>query len=381
MLHGLAIGAGFKKEQLFLKEPEYPPDLEQIKESMGFDNELPVAFLPEPDKIDENAAVDDISDDGSLGEFLQGIGIDDSDDEDDNNDAPDPDISMLLPTVLDKESMCDTFKRTTANVPWVPFKHPKDSATFTDLDKYEHELFDIMSADYNRQLKLSDIKGYKAFSKAWDLQVANLFRRKLDGEDVQTINRKSHAQLQQHHDNLKKHKELLRLAETTDPAFTRLNQKFRNTRRLMAPQQTAITCQPYRHDNTLGRANFGVPLPLNPEIAANAFQYGPGQHTIVVKPHQIVPTPMAIRKSSLGKEFRAKRYCWRCGFKKKEHSRLQVPFGDGCKNNCLHEQCSKCNLRRELVDVHPTGAVGPHCKNETHPTCSSRVSDWCGKSS
>lgn len=334
---------------------------------IGFDYALPDDFLPEVAGPD-----DDAIDNGDLTAFLAGLGLEDevSDEEDD------PDVSILLPSIINNETTCDTFKRKTEEAPWVPFKHPKHAANFTSLDKAEHELFDNMVSDYSRNAKLDTRRGYKAFAKAWELEVANTFRSKLAGDDVQTINRKSHVQLQEHFDNLKKHRELLHLSKA-DRQFEKINEEFRVTRRLHPAYQCAATTAPNGFPSHLGRPLFGAPLPLNTEVVANAFQCGQQpDRPFVYKEHLVIPVTKKITKASLGKSFKSKKFCWRCGFQRKDHSRLQVPFGDSCKKNCQYEQCSKCNKRIELVDQHPTGEVGPHCKNDTDPSCVQRVNDW-----
>jgi len=369
ILHTLATKAGFGEADLEVKPPECPRDLDGLEEFIGFDSCLPEDFLPEVADAD-NATFDN----GQLAEFLAGLGLEDSDTEDESDDV---DVFMLLPTTTDKETTCDTFKQKTEVAPWVPFKHPKCTVNFTTLDKAEHELFETMASDYSHDAKLDSKHGCKAFAKAWELQVANIFRSKLDGEDVQTTNRKSYIQLQEQHDNLKKHNELLNLSEA-DPQFKRLNQVFRSARRQHPPHQCAATTVPNDFPHHLGHPQSGAPLVLNTEVTANAFKHSqqPTQ-PFVHKTMQIIPITKTIAKASLGKSFKSKRFCWRCGFQRKDHSRFQVPFGDGCAKNCMCEQHSKCNKQIELADLHPTGEVGPHCKNETDPACAGRVNEWC----
>jgi len=378
-LHGFAIQAGFKDSELLVQPPQCPSDLDLLEESMGFDHALPKEFESAQEEVS-----DDVSDDGegSLLEFLQDLDLDeeqeDLDDEQEGvTDVSDADISILLPVIVANETTYETFKRKTADAPWVPFNHPKNSSKFSELDRAEHDLFDSMTESYDRHSKRLDAaRGYKAFAKAWDLQVANLFKAQLDGERVQMIHRKSYLQLQEHFDNLKRHKELLHLSN--DPTgFEAVYQTFRTTRREMTtPHQGVVTCTAVEYNPNVGRPQFGAPLPLNTQFVANAFQHGTQHQQPMVFRQQVVPIQHHITKSSLGKKFKAKRCCWRCGFQKKEHIRLQVPFGDGCKKNCCYEQCSKCNNRLELLDSHPTGAGGPHCRNETHASCLDRVNDW-----
>jgi len=176
--------------------------------------------------------------------------------------------------VLENERTCDTFVRKTQQAPWVPFKHPREASTFTVLDKEEHQLFNDMSPAHSRDGRLDGPKGYKTFSMAWDLLVANRVRERHDGVTVQHANRKSVSQLQEHSDNLKKHKELLAEAmNNNDEQLQLVERVFKRTRRELQPHQArASSLTNVTYDAQLGRPQFGVPMALNTTIAAGAFQ-------------------------------------------------------------------------------------------------------------
>jgi len=384
MLHSLSSKCGF--EDFPKKKPMYPSNLDVLDERMGFDYHLPAVFTsPGNEEEDEEENED-------MGEFLDDIDFERPIDFDptlphDEEEDVQPidvfgmdslvDVSIYMPKIEENERTYDTFVRKTQEVPWTPFAHPKDAYNFTPQDKAEHELFDEMSSSYSRDARrLDGPTGYRTFSKAWDLHVANRIRDSHTGDSVQKINRKSFLQLQDHYDNLLKQKELLTEAMNNDEELKRVECVFKQTRREITPHQSAtsqLTNITYNH--TLGVPQFGVPLALNTTILAGAFQhrqsntFGPPIMYRTQKPPQQLAT-----RGSLGKLFKSNKYCWRCGFQKKTHVRSGTPFGDKCYRNCGYEQCSKCNQR--VVDCHAIGLVGPHCANEAVPSTEEMVADW-----
>jgi len=157
------------------------------------------------------------------------------------NPGEDVNVGIYIPLIEANANTYQDFCRKMQDTPWIPFAHPKDASSFTGLDIAEHELFDSLSPAYDRNLKKLDAtKGYKTFAKVWDLHVANRLKEQLSGleAEVQTINRKSYLQLQNHYDNKEKHKELLQMNRDTDPAMLRLGEVFKHTRRLLAPHQS-----------------------------------------------------------------------------------------------------------------------------------------------
>jgi len=118
----------------------------------------------------------------------------------------------------------------------VPFEHPKEASTFALLDKEEHRSFNEMSESHSRLGRLDGPKGHRTFSQAWDLHVANRVRERHEGISVQTINRKSIVQLQEHYDNLKKHQELLpESMNNNDEQLQLVERVFKRTRRELEP--------------------------------------------------------------------------------------------------------------------------------------------------
>ena len=149
--------------------------------------------------------------------------------------------------------------------------------------------------------------------------------------------------------------------------ITHVDNVFRSTRRQLLPHQSAATSLPsHTYNPQLGVPQFGVPMALNTTVAANAFHQNTGTNgpAIRFRSQQQIPN-LQPTKGALGKLFKGNRYCWKCGFQKRFHTRSATPFGDRCSGNCGYEQCSKCNNR--LVDFHRPGWVGPHCPNQAAP--------------
>jgi len=272
------------------------------------------------------------------------------------------DCSLHVPELIQHETTYESFSRLTQQQPWMPFRNPKEASLFNDTDKAEYKLFDEMKESYDRDCKRLDApKGYKTFAKSWNLQVSNLFKAQLDGQEVTLVKRKTCRQLQDHYDTMVKHDELKRLSEKNDPLMASMEVVFKQTRRQMLPHQSATTCRPINYNNNLGANTFGVPFALNPEVSVNAFQHNAARTGIEFKNH--VPKAMpTLTRAVLGPRFKANAFCSKCGYRKKKHNQLGVAFGDNCVNNCLHQQCSKCWIRTE---EHVTGYVGPFCTTTT----------------
>jgi hypothetical protein len=146
-----------------------------------------------------------------------------------------------------------------------------------------------------------------------------------------------------------------------------------DTRRHMLPLQEAVECQPIQYSLLFGRPSFGAPTTLNTNIAAAAFHHNQQQNPLapfLLRPLGNGQIPTA--RSILGRNFNRNKYCWRCGFRRKVHSRQKVPFGDNCNNTCNFEHCSKCGQRTE---IHDTGnRMGPTCVLATF--AGSECHDW-----
>jgi len=391
-LHAMASRCGFKDSDIPVTDPNltFPVALDDLEEHIGFECCLPKNF--NVDVVQEEACDDDS--DGStdsLADYLRDIDFGDEEEDDGAQDdvtltneqgrnntdyepndvfatKSDVDISIYVPEIVKNQSAYANFSRATKEQPWVPFRSQRDASSFNEVDNEEMSMFDEMRESYDRHAKRLDSgKGYKTFAKAWNLRVANLYKAKLDGMKVTVVNRKSYVQLQQHCDDVERHKELQALSrKRSDPAMQRMEDVFRTTRRAMAPHQEAVICDPIDYNNIrgLGRPQFGVPLALNTEITANAFEYTQNGAAIIYRrPNNQLATAQPITRDALTSSFNARTHCWRCGCQRKTHLRLSIPFGDGCYGNCLHDECSKCCERVE--DYHMDRFIGPHCPKAT----------------
>jgi len=380
-LHGLAARCGFSGSEIPVPEDMCPSDIADFDEHIGLDYQLPLNF--NVDDIREEA-IDDDDDENleDLADFLKDVEFDPDNEENPVqedlfglNDTVD--LSLLEPTIINNESAHAAFSRLTEKQPWLPFKDPRLVSTFTPLDNAEMALFDEMEDSYDRKGALSSSRGYKTFAKAWNLHVSNLFARQLAGEKVVVVNRKSAVQLQEHYDRKTRQKELLALSNRNrnDPVMKRMEKCLHDTRKAMAPHQTSVNTNPLQHNTQLGRPQFGAPYALNTEIMTNAFQHDQSRTHIQFKPYDNDNAAVVrISRDVLGKSFKARSFCWRCGFKKTEHLRANLPFGADCKDNCGHEECAKCCTRMSF-ECHSNGRIGPHCTNEPHPT-KSKCAEW-----
>lgn len=385
-LCGLATQCGHGKEDIPIPSPNFPRLMVGHDEYMGFEHELPSEMQEdEINSLDDENTVDS---EESVMDLL--CRVDDDDDENENplDDASDifamdvdVDLSIYTPEIIKKESTYETYMRLTQERPWVPFKHPRDIAEFTDVDTEEMVLFDSMSPSYDRhgKFRLDAARGYGSFARAWNIEAGNRYKAQLDGqEDVVLVNRKTYLQLQEHFDIMEKQKELARLQSKTDPNMREMEATFKATRSRMLPHQHATCCRPvdYNNTNITGRAIFGVPYALNATVAANAFQHNPQSHQnapiLFRQAQQLGPVKTFTRKE-LGANFKAKTYCWRCGYQRKTHIRFGIPFGNDCHSNCLFDQCSKCGWR--IKECHAGSAYGPHCPRDTSET-STVAGEW-----
>jgi len=157
-----------------------------------------------------------------------------------------------------------------------------------------------------------------------------------------------------------------------DKDFEELDNKLRDNRRAMPAHQEATTCVPVNYRPHLGTPHFGVPLPLNTNISAAAFQHNKERNAVpIVYKTNTVSVTNTKKKGNLGRLYKSNKYCWNCGYQKKFHTRFQFAFGDSCCNNCGYKACSKCGWR--ISDFHRDGLFGPFCTREgTQKGCD----DW-----
>jgi len=290
MLHSLASKCGFS--EFPSKTVCFPSNIDVLKERIGFNCHVLESMRKArgDDDDEEEEEEPDENPDEDMAAFLHEIDLDvpgvdgpvmefEQDEFEPINVFATIDTSMFVPKVVANENTHETFCRKTNDMPWVPFAALKDASAWSELDKAEHTLFDEMSPSYSRQAGLDTAKGYKTFAKAWDLQVANLYSAAVTGDTgVQHVNWKSYMQLQQHYDNLKRQKELLAEAAmmNTDEQMKNIDRVFKSARQDARTQPHQLATQQLTnvsYNPQLGLPQFGVPLALNTNIAARAFQH------------------------------------------------------------------------------------------------------------
>jgi len=254
-LHGLACRCGFKNSDLDFRLPECPHSVNNAKEHIGFECDLPPelesnvvleeavddeeeetselegpdSFLLEVDFAEEDTRIDPDQfpggdDTNAEANDVQCHPLDDALAMDENVD-----VDVFLPEIPQPESTHESVCRLTKNAPWTPFEEPNKGPS-DEVDKVKHALFGALSPNCDRTgTRLDSAKGCKTFAKAWDLELASLCTRKLEGEAVTLTNRKSCLQLQQHFDNLVRHKESLALAAARDEGDIHMEEELRAT--------------------------------------------------------------------------------------------------------------------------------------------------------
>ena len=111
---------------------------------------------------------------------------------------------------------------------------------------------------------------------------------------------------------------------------------------------------------------------LNASIAVqavNAFVppagFGAAPFTMALPNLPPVAPPRPIRK-----QFRTKKYCLVCGWRKKEHYDGE---GKGGKGKCNKDYCGNCY---RIKAHHGSIPFGPECIYPVNAYCSSNVKDW-----
>jgi len=431
-LNSLAKSCGFDEAQLPF-EVSYPPS-PPARACMGLNFDLPEEFrLPErqledaegasqnreasvrdmarfqfsareeEEAEDEDAAVRDMS------QFLEGIEFDDGDlpaegdqftprDETETEAEVDSrqheedgmpledlepavfatfeqEVAAALPKIVDRESTMQAWEQLTQQRPIVPFKNPR--LPLTDLDKAEHALFDELSGNHTRRsAHLGGMRGCKQFEAEWSRHVVNRFREKLtrldDGtvSDVQLVHRKTCLHLRQRCDKMESSNQTASLAGTSDGAINRLRFQLQDSRREMPPHQEAHQREPFmcNCNNNQSPAPFGNPATLNPNVAANAFTCSQRHNNGSVPFHCLMRSATALSTAS---GFKRGTCCFKCGWRKREHSGSHK-FGRERTGNAGRDERSKRFMRLEF---HTVGLTGPRCVKTAHKDSDSHK--WC----
>jgi len=402
LLNSLAKGAGYGDEELPFPELSAPTRLpNHFNEALGlnfnydcFDNVSNPTDLGNenevysPEEIDEQALhlflgninfdtldeSDNESEDENepateeeeplLGDIVP-IPVDfDPNAEDDHPEQPSIDrevehVHQMVLDTLSPETSLQSFARMTNHEPWIPFRSLNSSVAATDLEREEYSLFARMKCKYKRHVSPGLPRvGYRDFELAWNMEVAERYRRKLEEEDTENnivmINRKSYVQLQQHYDDAIESERLAGICDPNCPEMKALNHTFQTTRQMTA-LPTGRNAEAIQYRATGLGTPFGAPTVLNPTITERAIN-GLNQRAVQVPWRLGAPRQ---QKPNYLNGFQGKTWCMSCGFQKREHDIKTESFGSKCKRN----YCSKCY---QMKEHHVTCMMGPRC---THQPC------------
>jgi hypothetical protein len=380
MINSLHVSAGFKEQDIpfgGICQPALPSDISSA--DIGFDKG---ASLPSGESIADVLATENRTngtgfvedhetaapgDDNSESEDDESVS--DLPENDDDVDGLDAKLDWLVPEIRRKESTMDAFKRLTLQRPWIPFHSGTGQKTL--IDHKELSLFESMKVHFNRHAPPRSPKGYYAFMTAWNLEVAERYRRQSIGEDYVTpINRKSIQQLQEHYDRVEaKLGMAARVEEQWEQHGHRQMDQLNDTLNQNRRNQTSIApltqAQPITYPQT-GPRPVGNPAVLNPEIVAGALRARPQQQQ---QRQQVPYNVLCPQQTNINPLLGFKRYTWciTCGYRKSAHEPHER-FG----KPCLRDWCGNCF---QLKRFHNNGLMGPHCQHQPHPT-ESQQSFW-----
>jgi hypothetical protein len=191
------------------------------------------------------------------------------------------------------------------------------------VDIEEETLFESMKGNYHRSVSPRSRREYYAFMTAWNLEVANRLRQKIqdDNEDVIVINRKSIQQLQEHYDRVEARLAASGRAEeehVNEASFLDdLNNTLReNSQRLepLPPIQEA-TCTVYPQE---GQMPVGNPMVMNAEILAGTLRICPPTECNPIPFIVLPPNPAQAAANPL-QHYKRTKWCITCGYQKADH--------------------------------------------------------------
>jgi len=366
----LATKAGFSGDELPYAALSTPPAYTATHIDFGFDKAVPILpterrvqdLLNDPNHHDEPEAEDDDDfvepeqrDRGDLAETE--VPVDDSN-------------WRLLPN----ETTMQAFERLTQDQVWTPFwKEGPISA----LQAEELRLFEFMHEEYNIHLapRHPSGKGYQSFETAWNVAVARRYQLSSEGEVIQLVKRKNVQQLRDHY---QRRQERLGTAALADRASDESNHNMNRTlqavrRNLPAYLAPPARAQPVRYQP--GNMPPGNPMALNPQIVFGSMHHVNGQAMPNAIPWAFNNTttlamPLAQMSPVVDLSyFKKRKYCVKCGWKRRTHDEWGCTFGQQCKMRL----CGKCYI---MKDHHKAGGFGTQCQEPTHLNCISHYSDW-----
>lgn len=385
MVNSLAKACGYEEDAYPYPTLSTPPEFAATHIDFGFDLKKDVTILP------TNQHVAQVMD---AGNSTNNAGDQDNDDVEDDVDLEleaeedtEPEVNppgvadmALLPEIeimiLPNETTMEAFKRLTSKQDWCPFwkNGPKSTLQIEELNLFERMYSDY---DYGKPPRCPSGKGYKSFETAWNLEVADRYKRFADGEPVQLIKRKTVDLLKQQYERMQEQlgtaaraDEATRQMVSMDQRFNRLIRDNRNHLPVLPPPTNAVPVQ-YQHQ--LGVMPFGNPMALNANIAAPNFRINPQRGTA---PYILMTDPVVgVANADPARGFRKLKYCIKCGWSKKHHNRHRPKLKFG--HDCSYNVCGKCY---QLSRFHPKKGkydMGIYCKSTiTNQLCTSNVLGW-----
>ena len=410
MLNSLAKSAGYNDAELPYPDLNLPPLLKNViaKAEMGFDL-TPVTFGSAPDVLtrmqkeaadgapinpatnqaaalgtvaedtdeeeaeeqtnetdDPNKEEEPSEEDIELASFLEEV---DNLREDDDGEL-DVTVARLLPEIQQRETTMEAFKRLTSQQPWIPFH--AGAGPKTKIDMEEEALFEQMKERHRRHVAPSAPKGYLEFETAWNIEVANRYRRSIEeGEDIILIHRKSREQLAEHFDRQQQLLATSARAEVQNAGPTQLdnlNAALRHNRQDLPALGPVQQAQPVRYPQT-GPMPIGRPMTLNSEVVAYGLRLAATRQPA---PWLIAAATTQRPQRSVLDGFNVRRWCQTCGSRRCNHIVRDEGFG----RKCRRDWCGKCY---RLKKYHKDGMMGPHCTNP--PSSHSCHKEWYLKAS
>ena len=366
MVNSLHTSAGFKENDLPFASVCQPAIQEDIQNAdLGFDSAMDI-LNQEASENEEVTAYVEAHESGTVAEEEDCMDIDEDDGEsevDVESSAPNAKVEATLewlgPEIQRKESTMDAFKRLTLQRPWIPFHSGRTPKTA--LDREEEMLFETMKGNYNRRASPRGRAGYFAFMTAWNMEVAERYKRKAEGdESVILINRKSIQQLQQHYDTVEAKLAMAARVEVVweqagHTQMEQLNDTLRQNRATLPTLPPVHQATPVQYPQQ-GHRPIGNPTVLNPEIIAASLTAAPAAIRQQVPYNVLRPQQMRLTPLDGFKRFT---WCVTCGYRKGAHEPHER-FG----RKCLKTWCGKCYQRREF---HNEGKMGPYCPFPPHP--------------
>ena len=370
MANVLAKKAGYADADVPYASLSTPPEYTATHIDFGFDKAVPI--LPTSQRVDDILNERD----GEHEDDPFGDGDDDLIDPEDRDtgDVAEPVVDSNW-RLLPHETTMQAFERLTQQQPWTPFwkQGPK-----TRLEEEELSLFAGMHGDYDINIapRHPSGKGYQSFETRWNTMVATRYRMSAEGEVIQLIRRKNVQQLREqyhrHHERLGTAALADRARDNSNHAMNRTIQQVR--RQVPAFPTAAADAIPVRYRQS-GNMPAGMPMAFNAEAAFGRMindRRAPDNVAVPWAFNNTTTIAMPLARMSPVVDlsyFKKRKYCVKCGWKRRTHDEWGCTFGQQCKMSL----CGKCYT---LKQHHRPGGFGSQCQEPTHANCIDHCSDW-----